>query len=224
MPQRRSLAISSSTLLALLLAAAAARAQSPDTPEPGSGEAIAAATTEPRFLSPWVADVPQAGIPSPTEHLGHIVGAPGELSRTAKIYALLPRAGRGHDRACGWSRSARPRRAARSCSWSWATTTSLARARPPPRRHGRPGRSAPHRRGGRWSGSSPRTKPFYMLHGGLHSTETGSPEMLMELAYRLAVSEAPHIRADPRPRRSSSSTPWPSPTAATARWTGSTAT
>jgi murein tripeptide amidase MpaA len=36
--------------------------------------------------------------------------------------------------------------------------------------------------------------PFYMLHGGLHSTETGSPEMLMELAYRLAVSDAPHVR------------------------------
>ena len=38
------------------------------------------------------------------------------------------------------------------------------------------------------------TKPIYMLHGGLHSTETGSPEMLMELVYRLAVSEAPLIR------------------------------
>jgi hypothetical protein len=35
-----------------------------------------------------------------------------------------------------------------------------------------------------------RAKPFYMLHGGLHSMETGSPEMLMELVYRLAVSEA----------------------------------
>ena len=41
---------------------------------------------------------------------------------------------------------------------------------------------------------APARKPFYMLHGGLHSTETGSPEMLMELAYRLAVSEAPLIR------------------------------
>ena len=39
-----------------------------------------------------------------------------------------------------------------------------------------------------------RRKPFYMLHGGLHSMETGSPEMLMELAYRLAVSDAPVVR------------------------------
>lgn len=37
-------------------------------------------------------------------------------------------------------------------------------------------------------------KPAYLLHGGLHSTETGSPEMLMELAHRLAVSEQPYIK------------------------------
>jgi hypothetical protein len=36
-------------------------------------------------------------------------------------------------------------------------------------------------------------KPGYLLHGGLHSGETGSPEMLMELAHRLAVSDAPWI-------------------------------
>ncbi|MFQ5601539.1 MAG: M14 family zinc carboxypeptidase, partial [Candidatus Krumholzibacteriia bacterium] len=38
-------------------------------------------------------------------------------------------------------------------------------------------------------------KMIYYLLGGLHSPETGSPEMLMELAYRLAVSERPEIRA-----------------------------
>ena len=34
-------------------------------------------------------------------------------------------------------------------------------------------------------------KPIYFLTGGLHSAETGPPEMLMELAYRLAVEESP---------------------------------
>ena len=34
-------------------------------------------------------------------------------------------------------------------------------------------------------------KPIYWLTSGLHSTETGGPEMLMELAYRLAVTETP---------------------------------
>ena len=37
-------------------------------------------------------------------------------------------------------------------------------------------------------------KPIYHLMGGLHSGETGPPEMLMELAYRLAVEESPLIR------------------------------
>ncbi len=38
-------------------------------------------------------------------------------------------------------------------------------------------------------------KPFYWLSGSIHSPETGSPEMLMELAYRLAVEDSAHIQA-----------------------------
>ena len=38
-------------------------------------------------------------------------------------------------------------------------------------------------------------KPIYWLTGAIHSPETGSPEMLMELIYRLAVGESEHIRA-----------------------------
>lgn len=37
------------------------------------------------------------------------------------------------------------------------------------------------------------TQPIYLFMGGLHSNETGPPEMLMELAYRLAVEESPLI-------------------------------
>src|SRR5579872_2633286 len=36
-------------------------------------------------------------------------------------------------------------------------------------------------------------KPIYWLTGSIHSPETGSPEMLMELAYRLAVENSPLI-------------------------------
>ncbi|HEV8195582.1 MAG TPA: M14 family zinc carboxypeptidase [Gemmatimonadales bacterium] len=39
------------------------------------------------------------------------------------------------------------------------------------------------------------TKPIYWLTGSIHSPETGSPEMLMELAYRLAVDESEYIRS-----------------------------
>ncbi|HEU4714304.1 MAG TPA: M14 family zinc carboxypeptidase [Pyrinomonadaceae bacterium] len=36
-------------------------------------------------------------------------------------------------------------------------------------------------------------KPFYWASGSIHSPETGSPEMLMELAYRLAVEDSQFI-------------------------------
>src|SRR5215218_7498821 len=36
-------------------------------------------------------------------------------------------------------------------------------------------------------------KPIYWLSGSIHSPETGSPEMLMELLYRMAVEESPFV-------------------------------
>ena len=36
-------------------------------------------------------------------------------------------------------------------------------------------------------------KPIYWITGSIHSPETGSPEMLMELAYRLAVEESDYV-------------------------------
>jgi hypothetical protein len=38
-------------------------------------------------------------------------------------------------------------------------------------------------------------KPVYWVLGAIHSPETGSPEMLMEMAYRLAVDEGENARA-----------------------------
>lgn len=38
-------------------------------------------------------------------------------------------------------------------------------------------------------------KAIYWASGSIHSTETGSPEMLMEMAYRIAVEETPFIQA-----------------------------
>ena len=72
--------------LALLTIPAAA--QSPDIPEPGSTEAIAAATTDPHFGSPWVSYIPQStSVPSPEKFFDRIMGAPGELVGTEKTYA-----------------------------------------------------------------------------------------------------------------------------------------
>src|SRR5437879_9664218 len=79
--------------IAALLSTLAAAALStdttaPDTPEPGSIEAIAKATGDPRFLSPWVSYLPQAhGVPSPLAFFGRIPGTPGEFVDTAKAHA-----------------------------------------------------------------------------------------------------------------------------------------
>src|SRR5580765_1922682 len=68
--------------------AISAVAQTPDVPEPGSVEAIAAATTDPHFVSPLVSYVPQSGsVPSPEKFFGRIMGAPGELAGTEKAYS-----------------------------------------------------------------------------------------------------------------------------------------
>ena len=37
-------------------------------------------------------------------------------------------------------------------------------------------------------------KPIYYVSGSIHTPETGSPEMLTELAYRLAIEESPFIQ------------------------------
>ena len=164
-----------------------------DTPEPGYREAIAAATTEPRFLSPWVSDLPDdPKVPSPKDHLGRIAGAPGELTRTPQIYGYYRALAAATDRvkveAIGQSEEGREillvfvgdAAALRDLGRYREDAAALADPR-------RTDQAAMER-------IVAATRPMYMLHGGLHSTETGSPEMLMELAYRLAVSNAPHVR------------------------------
>jgi hypothetical protein len=167
--------------------------QTPDTPEPGSREAIAAATTEPRFLSPWVSYVPDhPNVPSPGDFLGHVAGAPGELTRTEKIYAYYRALDAATDRVkvevIGRTEEGRDILLVivgheDSVKGTDRTRSDMA-ALADPRRTSE----------AEMERIATRTKPFYMLHGGLHSQETGSPEMLMELVYRLAVSEAPPIR------------------------------
>ena len=76
------------TPLALWPALLHAQATGADTPEPGSVEEIAQATTEPRFLSPWVSYLPaSATVVSPRAFLHRIPGAPGELVDSSAAYA-----------------------------------------------------------------------------------------------------------------------------------------
>ena len=183
MPLRRA------ALLALSLATPAAA----DTPEPGSAEAIARFTTDPRFLNavdrigPGVGHRPLAlRLPRPRRRRGRGADAqradPGLLPRPRRGVAARARGDDRPHRGRPGHPARRDRRRGRH-----------PRPRAPQGRHRGPGRSAADRpRPG--GGRDRRRAPFYYFNGALHADETGSAEMLMELAYRLAVSDEPRIR------------------------------
>ena len=89
----RAAARSFALLLALLAPTALADVDgryAPDAVEPGSAEAIAELTSDPAFVNPWVAYLPDSeAVPSPTEFLGYIPGTAGELTRSETIYGYM---------------------------------------------------------------------------------------------------------------------------------------
>ena len=174
-------------------AAIALAAQSPDVPEAGSVEAIAAATTGPHFVSPLVSYIPQSpAVPSPQKFFGRIMGAPGELVGTEKAYAYARALATATPRVrvftIGHSEEGREilmlaiadESGIRALDRLKAATAALADPR----------RTDP--------ASAEKTiaasRPIYYFNAALHSDETGSTEAVLELAYRLAVSEQPMIR------------------------------
>src|SRR5688500_4869976 len=85
-----------SVAAALLFCSSVSLAQdntfAPDVAEPGSVDSIRRYTTAPEFLPATVSYVPEsATVPSPGDVLGHIAGAPNELTRVAKIYDYYSR-------------------------------------------------------------------------------------------------------------------------------------
>jgi Zinc carboxypeptidase len=164
-----------------------------DTPEPGASEAIAAATTQPRFLSPWVSQVPESDtVPSPLDFFGHIAGAPGELPRSDQIYAYLralaAASPRVHLEVLGTTEEGREilllaiadEAGIRGLDALKRSSAALA----DPRRTS----------AAQLEGVIAQARPFYYFNGAIHADESGAPDMLMELAYRLAVSEQPMIQ------------------------------
>ncbi len=168
-------------------------AQGPDVPEPGSVEAIAAATTDPHFVSPWVSYVPQSRtVPSPEKFLGRIMGAPGELLGTEKTYAYARALAAASPRVrvftIGRSEEGRDiimlaiadEAGIRDLDRLKAATAALA----DPRRTDQVAADK----------LIAASRPIYYFNAALHSDETGSTEAMLELAYRLAVSEQPMIQ------------------------------
>ena len=168
-------------------------AQGPDIPEPGSVEAIATATTDQRYVSPWVSYVPLSNtVPSPEKFLGRIMGAPGELLGTEKTYAYARTLAAASPRVrvftIGRSEEGREilmlaiadEAGIRDLDHLKAATAALA----DPRRTNQKAAEE----------LISNARPFYYLNAALHSDETGSTEAMLELAFRLAVSEQPMIQ------------------------------
>ena len=183
--------------MTLLLSAPILAAQKPDTPtdtpEPGSTEAIAKATTEARFLSPWVASIPASNkVPSPEKFFGRIMGAPGELVNSEKAQEYLRALAEASPRVKFFSigKSEEGRDIVMIAIADEAGIKNLEQLKTATATLGDP-RKVDAAGAEKLIAAG---RPIYYLNAGLHSDETGSTESVLELAYRLAVSEQPMIR------------------------------
>jgi len=183
--------------MTLLLCAPLLAAQKPDapadTPEPGSTEAIANATTEARFLSPWVASIPASNkVSSPEKFFGRIMGAPGELVNSEKAQDYLRALAKTSPRVKFFSigKSEEGRDVIMIAIADEAEIKNLEQLKNVTATLGDP-RKVDAAGAEKLIATG---RPIYYLNAGLHSDETGSTESVLELAYRLAVSEQPMIR------------------------------
>ena len=182
-----------SLLWPAILYSAILHAQAPDTPEPGSVEEIAAATTEPQFLSPWVSYIPaSATVVSPRSFWHRIPGAPGELAGTSAAYAYSRALAASSPRVkvftIGHSEEGR--------DIILLAIADEAGIRDLERLKGISAALADPRKTDLVAAAQliATGRPIYYFNAALHSDETGSTETTLELAYRLAVSEQPQIQ------------------------------
>jgi hypothetical protein len=153
-----------------------------------STAAIAAATTDTSYLSPWVSAIPDhATVPSPRDYLGYTIGTPGELTQVDRIHGYLDALAAASPRVrifdLGLSAEGRMMKVAAIADQQLLDRLEEIKAQL--RRLGDPVATS------RAQADSiiDATVPIYWMTAGLHSTELGPPEMVMELAYRLAVED-----------------------------------
>jgi hypothetical protein len=150
-------------------------------------------TTDKSFLTKYVNYLPaSAGVPTPQAILGHIVGAPNVLSYSHEVYKYFD----ALDKASPRVQVIRVGKTEEGRDWILAIIADETTLRnigkykdmlaklSDPRKITEAAAQALVKQG----------KPIYWATGGMHSSETGSVEMLMELAYRLAVDETPFIK------------------------------
>jgi hypothetical protein len=178
------------SILAIGLAPAALAQATPQPQDEEFAKLVKEWTTRPEFMSPLVDHLPKvAGVPSPKDVLGYYAGAPKKLTHVAdlnryyralaaasKRVKVLPAGLTDEGRECIVV-AVSDEETIRNLDTYKAHLARLADPR------GLDAQEAKR--------IIARAKPIYMFTGGLHSAETGPPEMLMELAYRLAAEESP---------------------------------
>jgi hypothetical protein len=181
-----------STALAACVLCAAALAQTQRTDE-GYTAKIRQYTTEPFFLTELVDHLPASDtVPTPEKILGYAIGTPDKLTYTKDIYRYMRALEKASPRVKVFmiGRSEEGRETLLVAVSDEANLRKLDRYREINALLADP----------RKTGDAEAKKlieediPMYWASGSIHSPETGSPEMLMELAYRLAVEDSPLIQ------------------------------
>src|SRR5579885_3682777 len=150
--------------------------------------------SDPRISTELVDHLPaSATVPTPLKFLGHIVGEPGILDHAADIHRYLEAVAKAAPtRAKFWKigKTEEGRDIVLLAIADEKTIANLDKYKgylnqltDPRKTTEAQARQLIHT-----------AKPIYYITSGMHSPESGGPEMLMELAYRLAVEETPLIQ------------------------------
>ena len=185
--------------LAAVLAAAGAApsAQSPSAAKQKIDAEYTAKIKEhlqdPRISTELVDHLPASdSVPSPLKFFSRIVGTPGELTYAKDIHRYYEALDKASDRVSTWriGKTEEGRDMVLLAVADEATIRQIDRFKGAVASLGDPRRTTEQQ-----AQQLIRTaKPIYWITSGMHSTENGGPEMLIELAYRLAVQETPFVQ------------------------------
>src|ERR1700723_2515697 len=163
------------------------------TNDEGYSKKIREHTTEPFFFTNLVHQFPASTtVPTPDKILGHIVGAPDSLTYSKDIYRYYDELAKTSPRVKVYrvGKSEEGRDFLLVAVSDEANIAQLDHLRDITAKLADPRKISDADANQLIAGG----KPFYWASGSIHSPETGSPEMLMELAYRVAVEDTPLIQ------------------------------
>ena len=194
---RNSTPVVLATCFALSAGAGEAWAKKPkrgkDTIDPSHSEAVSQFITDPSYSTPWVDHLPVSRkVKSPKEFLGYHIGTPGKLTKPETINDYFRQLAKDSKRVRVFSmgKSHGGREMLVAAIGSKKNLKRLEKIKAANHELADP-RQTDEKRARELAQDTP---ALFWMTAGLHSPETGPPEMVMELAYRLAVSEQEHIR------------------------------